>query len=171
VRKGETLETIAQKYKTSSKNLMAANNLRRPAPVAAGTTLRVPLECPPERPAPPAIKSPPPKHEPVEHVVRQGDSLFNIAKRYGTTTEDIQRLNKMRTTALTVGQVLKVPTPPPSSKPEPPKSTRSYYSVRNGDTIYSIAKKHKMPVDRLLALNKLTATSKLLAGQKLVIEN
>jgi membrane-bound lytic murein transglycosylase D len=179
VRKGETLETIAKHYQTTAKNIMAANNLRRPAPVAVGASLRVPLACPPERPAPPqTAKSPPPppppKREPVEHVVRQGDSLFNIAKRYGTTTEDIQRLNKMTATGLSVGQVLKIPQTIPSSppsKPEPPKPTRSVYAVRSGDTIQSIAKKHKMPLDRLLALNRLTTQSKLQAGQKLIIEN
>ena len=174
VRKGETLETIAKKYQTDAKTIMAANNLRRPAPVAVGATLRVPTACAPERPAAPqTAKSPPPppKREPIEHVVRQGDSLFNIAKRYGTSTEDIQRLNKMSTASLSVGQVLKIAPPPPPSKPEPPKPTRSVYAVRSGDTVHSIAKKHKMPLDRLLALNRLTPQSKLQTGQKLIIEN
>jgi membrane-bound lytic murein transglycosylase D len=174
VRKGETLATIATKYQTDTKSLMLANNLRQPAPVAVGAILRIPFECPPERPAAPQTAKnppPPPKREPVEHVVRQGDSLFNIAKRYGTTTEDILRLNKMRTTSLSVGQALKITPPPAPSKPEPPKPTRSTYAVRNGDTIQSIAKRHKMPLDRLLALNRLTPKSKLQAGQQLIIEN
>jgi membrane-bound lytic murein transglycosylase D len=172
VRKGETLETIAKHYQTTAKNIMVANNLRRPAPVAVGASLRVPLACPPEHPAAPqTAKNPPPKREPVEHVVRQGDSLFNIAKHYGATTEDIQRLNKMSTASLSVGQVLKIAPTPPPSKPEPPKPARSVYAVRSGDTVHSIAKKHKMPLDRLLALNRLTPQAKLQAGQKLIIEN
>jgi peptidoglycan lytic transglycosylase D len=172
VRKGETLETIAKKYRTDTQSIMLANNMRRPAPIAVGATLRVPRECPPERPAAPqAAKGVASKHEPVEHVVRQGDSLFNIAKRYGTTTEEIQRLNKLSGTGLSVGQVLKIVPAPLPAKTEPPKPGRSVYAVRSGDTVYSIAKKHKMTVERLLSLNRLNSKSKLQAGQKIIVEN
>jgi membrane-bound lytic murein transglycosylase D len=172
VRKGETLETIAKKYRTDAKRIMLANNLRRPAPIAVGTTLRVPLDCPPERPAAlQTAKSASPRREPIEHVVRQGDSLFNIAKRYGTTTEDIQRLNQLSTTGLSVGQVLKIVPAPPPAKTEPPQPSQNVYAVRSGDTVYSIAKKHNMTVERLLALNRLNSQSKLQPGQKIVVEN
>jgi membrane-bound lytic murein transglycosylase D len=172
VRKGETLETIAKKYRTDTKSIMLANNLRRPSPIAVGTTVRVPLECPPERPAAPqTAKSSSPRREPIEHVVRQGDSLFNIAKRYGTTTEDIQRLNKLSTTGLSVGQVLQIVPAPPPAKTEPTKPGQNVYAVRSGDTVFSIAKKHNMTVERLLALNRLNSQSKLQPGQKIVVEN
>ena len=172
VRKGETLEKIAKKYRTDTKSIMLANNLRRPAPVAAGTTLRVPLECPPDRPAAPlTAKGPAPKREPVEHVVRQGDSLFNIAKRYGTTTEEIQRQNKLSGTGLSVGQVLKLVPAPAPAKTEPSKPSPKVYAVRTGDTLFSIAKKHNMTVERLLALNHMNSKSKLQPGQKMVVEN
>jgi len=172
VRKGETLEAIAKKYRTDTKSILLANNMRRPAPVAVGTTLRVPLECPPERPAAPqTAKGSAPKREPVEHVVRQGDSLFNIAKRYGTTTEDIQRLNNLSGTGLSVGQVLKLVPAPPPAKTEPPKLSQNVYAVRTGDTVFSIAKKHNMTVERLLALNRLNSKSTLQPGQKIAVEN
>jgi membrane-bound lytic murein transglycosylase D len=172
VRKGETLERIAKKYRTDTQSILLANNMRRPAPVAVGTTLRVPLECPPERPAAPqTAKGSAPKREPVEHVVRQGDSLFNIAKRYGTTTEDIQRLNNLSGTGLSVGQVLKLVPAPPPAKTEPPKLSQNVYAVRTGDTVFSIAKKHNMTVERLLALNRLNSKSTLQPGQKIAVEN
>jgi membrane-bound lytic murein transglycosylase D len=172
VRKGETLETIAKKYRTDTKSILLANNMRRPAPVAVGTTLRVPLECPPERPAAlQTAKGSAPKREPIEHVVRQGDSLFNIAKRYGTTTEDIQRLNNLSGTGLSVGQVLKLVPAPPPAKTEPPKLSQNVYAVRTGDTVFSIAKKHNMTVERLLALNRLNSKSTLQPGQKIAVEN
>ncbi len=172
VRKGETLETIAKKYRTDTKTIMLANDMRRPAPVPVGTSLRVPLDCPPERPAAPATaRDPAPKREPTEHLVRQGDSLFNIARRYGTTTEEIQRLNKISGTALSVGQVLKIVPAPPPAKAEPPRPSRNVYAVRAGDTVFSIAQKHKMTVERLLALNQLNSKSKLKPGQKLTVEN
>ncbi|NOQ86810.1 MAG: LysM peptidoglycan-binding domain-containing protein, partial [Deltaproteobacteria bacterium] len=45
----------------------------------------------------------------TEYVVRKGDSLWKIAKRFRTTTKSIQSLNQLRTTRLAVGQVLLVP--------------------------------------------------------------
>jgi membrane-bound lytic murein transglycosylase D len=107
----------------------------------------------------------------VEHVVRQGDSLFNLAKRYGTTTEEIQRQNRMSGTGLSVGQVLKIVPAPSPAKTEPPKPRQNVYAVRTGDTFFSIAKKHNMTVERLLALNQLNSKSRLQPGQKMVVEN
>jgi len=171
VRKGETLQTIAKAYGTDTKSIMLANNMRRPAALTAGTTLRIPLECPPERPAAAAAVKPLPlKAETVDHVVRQGDSLFNIAKRYGTTTEDIQRRNNISGTNLTVGQVLKIVPAAAPVKAAAPKPSQDVYLVRPGDTLYSIAKRHNMTVERLLALNQLTSGSKLQPGQRIVVE-
>jgi membrane-bound lytic murein transglycosylase D len=171
VRKGETLQSIAKKYGTDSKSIMLANNMRRPAAVTPGIILRVPLECPPERSAAAAGAKPSAsKGETVEHVVRQGDSLFNIAKRYGTTTEDIQRRNNLSGTSLTVGQVLKIVPAATPAKAAAPKPSQDIYLVRPGDTLYSIAKKHNMTIERLLALNQLTSGSKLQPGQRIVVE-
>ena len=172
VRKGETLQTISKKYGTDAKSILLANNMRRPAPLAAGTILRVPIECPPERsPTLPEPKVTTAKRETIEHVVRQGDSLYNLAKRYGTTTEEIQRQNRVNASSLAIGQVLKITPAAAPTKSEAPQVKPAVYAVRNGDTVHSIAKRHNMAVDRLLALNQLNAKSKLQPGQKLIIEN
>jgi membrane-bound lytic murein transglycosylase D len=172
VRKGETLQAISQKYGTDAKSILLANNLRRPAPLAAGTILRVPVACPPERsPTLPEPKAATAKGETIEHVVRQGDSLYNLAKRYGTTTEAIQRHNRVTASNLAIGQVLKIIPAAVPGRSETPKAKTATYAVRNGDTLHSVAKRHKMAVDRLLALNQLNARSKLQPGQKLIVEN
>jgi len=172
VRKGETLATIASKYNADPKSVLLANNLRRPAPLAAGTILRIPVECPPERAAVLSEpKAPPVKRETIEHLVRQGDSLYNLAKRYGTTTEDIQRLNRVSASSLAIGQILKIMPAAAPAKSEPSKAKPPVYVVRNGDTLHSVAKRHRMAVDRLLAINQLKVNSKLQPGQKLIVEN
>jgi membrane-bound lytic murein transglycosylase D len=172
VRKGETIVTISKKYGADAKSVLIANNMRRPAPLAAGTILRIPVACPPERsPVPAEPKIPAAKREPIEHVVRQGDSLYNLAKRYGTTTEEIQRLNRVTATSLAVGQALKIMPSAAPVKSEPAKAKPPVYSVRKGDTLSSIAKRHRMALDRLLALNQLQAGSRLQPGQKLIVEN
>jgi membrane-bound lytic murein transglycosylase D len=173
VRKDETIQAVASKYGTDVKTVMRANQLRRPAPLAAGTILRIPVESPPERsPTTAGPKTTAARREPIEHVVRQGDSLYNLAKRYGTTTVDIQRRNQVPNASLVIGQVLKIV---PAADLDRDESTKArnppVYVVRNGDTLHSIAKQHGMAVDRLTALNRLKASAKLQPGQKLIVEN
>jgi membrane-bound lytic murein transglycosylase D len=172
VRKGESLQSISKKYGADAKRILLANNMRHPGPLAAGTILRVPLECSPERsPAQSEPTVPATHREMIEHVVRQGDSLYNLAKRYGTTTEEIQRLNRVTASSLAIGQTLKIMPAAPSRKNEPPRSKPSIYVVRNGDTLHVIAKRHHLTVGQLLALNQLNASAKLQPGQKLIVEN
>lgn len=176
VRKGDTLDKLAKKYRSDVKNIMLANHMRRPEPLTVGKTVRVPLvEVPSvEYPAAnPAAKAPAHKQEAIEHVVRPGDSLWNIAKRYGTTTREIERINRVTSSNITLGQVLKIVPgePPPQAKVEPPKPRHGKtYAVRKGDTLRSIAKGHNTTVERLLALNNIKPHSKLQPGQKLLVE-
>jgi LysM repeat protein len=48
---------------------------------------------------------------PQRYVVQQGDTLFSLARRYGTTVEDIQQANKLANDSIYVGQQLIMPTP------------------------------------------------------------
>jgi membrane-bound lytic murein transglycosylase D len=175
VQKGDTIDSLVRKYGSDERSILAANNMRKAGPLAVGTSLRVPVTCPPDRAASPAAAAksgPPPKV--VEHVVRKGDTLADLAKRYGTTAEEIQKQNKLTGPGLKTGQVLRIAPPSASaapSKPDSPKAKAGVYAVRDGDTIYSIARRHSMSVERLLALNHLDARSKLQPGQKLVVGN
>jgi membrane-bound lytic murein transglycosylase D len=176
VRKGESLETVAAKYRSDVKAIMLANNMPRPQPLTVGRSLRVPLvECAPDKsPAPTqAVRATGHGQETVEHVVRPGDSLWNIAKRYGTTTQEIERRNRVTAANITLGQVLKIVpgAAPVPAKVEPPKPRPGKtYAVRKGDSLQSIARSHKTTVERLLALNKMQPHSKIQPGQKILVE-
>jgi membrane-bound lytic murein transglycosylase D len=176
VRKGDTLGTLAKKYRCDVKNIMLANNMRRPAPLTVGRMLRIPLvEVSSDHRSAPAQTTKAPAHvqAPTEHVVRPGDSLWNIAKRYGTTTQEIERLNRIGSANITIGQVLKIPAAaaPSQDQGEPAKPRPgATYAVRKGDTLQSIARSHNTTVERLLGINKIQSQSKLQPGQKLLIE-
>lgn len=105
VRKGETFSSIGKRYGVSVKRLMAANGIYRAKRLKAGDVLRIPGD---DAHAGRAIAagSSSPARKAIEYVVRPGDSLYKIAKRFATTTERIRRLNKMSTTSLSVGQIL-----------------------------------------------------------------
>jgi membrane-bound lytic murein transglycosylase D len=105
VREGETFSSIGKRYGVSVKTLMAANGFSRANRLKAGDVLRIPggdAHAGRAR----AAGSPPPASQAIKYVVRPGDSLYKIAKRFATTTERIQRLNNMLTTSLSVGQIL-----------------------------------------------------------------
>ena len=107
IRPGESLSTIARRYRCSVSRIMRANNLRRSSFIVAGKKLKIPRKG--------TIVYRPKKQNgtdygrPSTHVVKSGDSLWIIAKRYGTTTKKIQDLNSLPTTHLHVGQVLEIP--------------------------------------------------------------
>ena len=165
VRNGETLSVIARKYRTSVRSIMRANNLRRSNYIVAGKRLKIPRRGYMQS-SPPTVQKPR-NGQAVNHIVRKGDSLFTIAKRYGTTTKKIQELNHLTTTTLQKGQVLIIF----PGKSEPPVvNGLATYEVRPGDSPFLIAQRHQMPLNRLLYLNKLYPGSKIYPGQKLYIE-
>lgn len=92
VQKGQSLSLIAKQYGTTTQQLIAYNHLNSSS-LAIGQKLKIPTS----------------KILETTHKVRKGESLSVIAKRYGTTTNAIVSLNKLRSKSLAVGQVLTIP--------------------------------------------------------------
>jgi membrane-bound lytic murein transglycosylase D len=113
-----------------------------------------------------------PKKIPAKHVVKSGDSLWILARRYNTTTKAIQRLNNLRTTRLHIGQKLRIPGAKGSQKKAVAKENKNLkkYYVKRGDAPVKIAKKHHMSLQRFLKLNQLKKWSKIYPGQTLYVE-
>jgi len=163
---GETLSVIARRYRTSVGSIMRANNMRRSNYIVAGKRLKIPQRGYMNNTL--QIAQKPENGEAVTHSVQKGDSLYIIAKQYGTTTNKIQELNNLSTTHLYIGQVLTIS--PGENQPAPAVDGLTTYEVRPGDSPFIIAKRHNMKLDRLLYLNQLYSESKIYPGQKLYIE-
>jgi len=89
------------------------------------------------------------------YTVKQGDTLYSIARKYGTTVDEIKRLNYFKDNNLTVGSVIRIPeTYTKEEDMVPPNYTN--YTVKKGDTLYSIAKNNGISVDTLKQDNALT---------------
>ena len=165
IRSGESLSTIARRYRSSVRKIMRANNLHRSSYIVAGKKLKIPLRG--TMPYRPKIDHTKDFTLPSTHVVKRGDSLWNIAKRYDTTTKKIQSLNDLQTTQLHIGQVLKMP----GYKDEKIEvGDLKVYQVKRGDSPFDIAQLHNMPLKRFLRINLLTPNSTIYPGQKLFIE-
>jgi membrane-bound lytic murein transglycosylase D len=156
VRRGESLSTIAQRYHTSISNVARANNIYRQNFIKAGRLLKIPLTRDWATTQPSVTSG-----TCSEHTVRRGESLWIIARRYGTTVNNILSLNNLSSTTLSVGQVLKIS----SSGGE-----HQTYQVRPGDNPSIIAKNHGMQLSQFLQLNNLTKYSTIYPGQSVYVE-
>jgi membrane-bound lytic murein transglycosylase D len=124
------------------------------------------------------------------HSVRSGDTLGAIARRYRTTAEAIMRLNGIRNPkTLRIGQKLKIPGKGDPAEPEPgttagprsvapgptasatpaaPAATNVTYVVKNGDTLFTLAKLFSTTIAKIKTDNRLDGDD-LSVGQKLFI--
>ena len=92
------------------------------------------------------------------HVVKQGDSLYSIARRYGVSADDIYRANELSDIPfLVVGQTLVIPT------------QETAYTVAPGDTLFSIARRFGTTTGNIIALNGITNPDALTPGTVLRI--
>ena len=133
----------------------------------------------------------------VYYTVKKGDTLSHIAKRHGTTVNNLCRLNGITTkTVLSIGRKLVVrrgtegeqraasvePAPSTSNAPNakesassasqtaktvPPVSSNVYHTVKKGDTLSRIAKRYGTTVNNLCRLNGITTKTVLSIGRKL----
>lgn len=99
----------------------------------------------------------------IDYVVKSGDNLYAIARKYNTTVNEIKSLNNLGSDILSVGQILKIPTVTPSQEQE------ETYIVQSGDSLYSIARKFNTTVDNIKALNNLSSNL-LNIGQILIVK-
>lgn len=157
VKSGDTLYSIARKYNISVNQLMKDNSLSN-TNLTVGMNLKIRTvlekygveECFGEE-YNGIIPS-----STIEYVVKSGDSLYKIAKRYNTSVSDLLKINNLSNSNLQIGQILKIP------------SSDIVYQVVKGDSLYSIAKKFNTSVDSIKKKNSLNSNV-LQIGQLLKI--
>ena len=86
------------------------------------------------------------------YIVKSGDSLYSIARKYNTTVDELKKLNNLSSNILSIGQVLKIPSTSGTNN-----NTSNIYIVKSGDSLYSIARKYNTTVDELMKLNNLSS--------------
>jgi LysM repeat protein len=106
----------------------------------------------------------------IIHVVQPGENLFRISLRYGTTVDAIMTVNGLTSIYIYVGQELVIPdaSGEPAPQPTPTPSTDAYV-VQPGDTLSSIALRHRVTVWALIQANDLSDWQTIYAGQSLLI--
>lgn len=109
----------------------------------------------------------------AEIVVKKGDNLEKLARNHQTTVDEIIKLNRLPSSFLKIGQVLKIPASRTLSKTKVKKEEvgPEYYTIKVGENPWAIARRHKMKLDELLKLNGLNEDKarKLRPGDRLRI--
>jgi membrane-bound lytic murein transglycosylase D len=167
IRRGETVSTIARRYRVSQSAIVQANNLHRPYRIYAGHTLVIPV--PLDRGSTGYASSNRNYELTGEHyIVRPGDNLWSIARAFKTTTEAIRRANNLpRKNLIYAGQRLRIPGYTTSSA----GSNVEYFmhTIRKGETLSLLAKRYGCTISQLCALNRLSTRSTLHIGQRLKV--
>ncbi len=153
VKSGDSLYSIASKNDLTVQELKNYNNLTSNV-LQIGQILKIPVVSTEEVPI----------GKYSEYVVKSGDSLYSIGRKYGYTPQQLIDYNNLDSTILSVGQVLKIPTV--SSDLE--QTNYIEYTVKSGDNLYSIGRKYGVSPQELMNYNNLTSNL-LSIGQTLKI--
>ena len=172
VKKGETLKAIAKRYGMTEDEVRAANKIPKNRRVQKGSTLLVKNNDPvalaqgitlSESESQLKLEPLPTKRR-ITYRVRKGDSLSKIAARFGIRAADIRKDNKLKGNRILVGQRLRLTVPDRTRK----RLQDTTYRVRAGDTLFTIANRHRTSVSAIKDANQLTDNT-LTVGQRLRI--
>ncbi|WP_333638116.1 LysM peptidoglycan-binding domain-containing protein [Tissierella praeacuta] len=160
IKSGDTLYMLAIKYNTTVEAIMAVNPGINPNNLQIGQVICIPGATPPPKQCPTGT---------FAYTIKSGDTLYMLAITYNTTVEAIIAVNPgINPNNLQIGQVICIPrgtTPPP---PTCPVGTFAY-TIKAGDTIYSIAMTYNTTVDAILAVNPGLNPNNLQIGQVICI--
>jgi len=173
VQKGDTLESIARKFNVSIEKIKKANNIKDEKKIRDGTKLKIPTKKTKVE-SKKTSKKESKRNKKSIYVVQKGDTLEEIAKKYGLTIKELMDYNDMKDEKIFVGDELKIP--PKGAKiaqkqeqKEQEKrdlSSCEVYVLKRGGTLRDVSKKLGVSVKTLEKLNNISAGKRLKAGEK-----
>ena len=141
----ETLEDIAKKFNTNADTIKEINNLQDDN-ISEGNILVIPITIN--------------KQDNLLYIVKEGDSLYSIAKKFDTSVNELKKLNNLKSNLLTIGTQLIVGINKDNDFIN--------YTVGDDDNIYSIANIYGITIEEIKNLNNLKS-NELVIGQVLKI--
>ena len=174
VQKGDTLSSIAKKYGVTADQLKKLNNLTSNT-LKANQVIKVPVKVQVEVDDKGVTTKKTTKTTTKTHAIKWGDTLGGIAKKYGTTVDELKKYNGLKSDTIIAGRTLKIPikteiveivstktvkkATPTTSKTVSKASTVAQkvtsYIVKAGDSLGLIAQKYKTTVAKIKSLNGL----------------
>lgn len=126
------------------------------------------------------LAAPGPAHSSATYVVRKGDTLSSIAKRFHVPAKKIRAENRMTSSKVVAGERLRIPANSASKpagkaagkvagKAAAPRGPAQLHTVRRGDTIGSISRKYDVSERELLRRNRMKRSRRLKPGTQIVV--
>jgi LysM repeat protein len=184
VQSGDSLSAISAKYNLGMDYIANINGINRNTGLRVGQRLKLSGEEPVASKVEAKIEKASAGKQSTEkqsdtHVVKSGETLSSIAKKYHLQLDYLASLNGLsRTSTVRVGQRLKIEgdLPKPETKVEaaipkaakPSRNTEAY-TVKPGESLNAIANRSGVTVAELAALNDLNARASLRVGQQIVV--
>ena len=106
--------------------------------------------------------------EDIKYVVKKGDTLYDISKRFDTTVDSIKKSNNIRGEMIHPGDTLYIPKTGRGGGDENRIYANILHEVQRGDALYSISKKYGVEVEVIKQANNLNSNT-IKVGQNLVI--
>lgn len=164
VRSGDSLYTIARRFRTSINKLRKLNQLGRRSLIKPGMMLLVKdVNMRPKKSRTTASEKQIASNSKSKgfkwHKVRRGQNLDLLARRYRTSIAQIKQVNGLRSSRINIGQRIKIPI----------TGVSTVHVVRRGETLTHIARRYRITLAQLRAHNSIRNASKIFAGKKLVI--
>ena len=184
VQSGDSLSAISAKYNLGMDYIANINGINRNTGLRVGQRLKLSGEEPVASKVEAKIEKVSAEKQSTEkqrdtHVVKSGETLSSIAKKYHLQLDYLATLNGLsRTSTVRVGQRLKIEgdLPKPETKVEAaipkaakPSGNTEAYTVKPGESLNAIANRSGVTVAELAALNDLNARASLRVGQQLVV--
>lgn len=182
VKEGDSLWSISQKFGVSLGEIAKLNNISLSKILQIGDELRIPLKSQDSSTSKESRKQTPSTQGGGRvYRVKAGDSLWLIARRFGVKAEDIAKANGISLEKkLQIGENLLIPSSSSkqaiqiiasqkamTSKTSPKKGI--LYSVRKGDSLWTIAKKYGVSAENIAKANNISLNKTLQIGEKLII--
>ena len=181
VQRGDSLYEIASAYNTSVVNLMRWNDLTSNR-IYPGDTLIVYYGVRGNIATPAAVSSAPTTATTASnsgsirqvHTVQRGDSLYEIAQRFDVSVDELKRWNNRRGNTIHPGDKLVVYSESAvvfddNDAGAGANTTVRRYTVRRGDSPYTISERFGVGLEALLVANGLTRSSRIYPGDELLI--
>lgn len=169
IKKGDNPFKLAKKFKVSANEIIQVNKLR-PENLKPGTKIIIPskqkvsshkeklAQKDNKKPSPDTSKKEKHHEDSSFHIVKKGDTLSSISKKYSIPVNEIKEINNLSSTKLKIGQQIFL-------KQIVPKT----YTIQKGDNIYKIARRFHVDIDELRDINVLE-TDIIKPGQKILLE-
>ncbi|MEN7550239.1 LysM peptidoglycan-binding domain-containing protein [Rapidithrix thailandica] len=162
---GETLLSISRKYGVTLREIQKANPNANLNPIKINQIIRIPQLDDLDR----IVRKDPGLRE---YIVREGDNLYKIARKYRMSVTDLMEWNRLSSEIITKGQRLIV-----GQKTQKATTVSShtdarspiYHTIQPGDYLYQLSRKYKVSFDSLRIWNQLSNTDNIPLGQQLIV--